>query len=178
LNILGVEFGTKTILVDGDPMKIQIWDTAGQEQYKSLTVNFYRNAHGALIVYDMTDLSSFENVKSWLELLNSNGPKDILKILVANKCDAKDRVAISLKADKISNFLQDNGFSAFFETSAKENINVQETFTSMAKLIKEAYYPKTPKTTLETEKESQLIKITKSGSNNICNKDKSSCCSD
>ena len=85
---IGVEFGTKNVsMKDGATVKAQLWDTAGQEKYRAITVAHYRNALGCLIVYDITNRKTFANVKYWLQSLLDSAEKDICIMLVGNKVD-------------------------------------------------------------------------------------------
>lgn len=84
---IGVEFGAKLIQVDGLNLKLQIWDTAGQESFKSITRTYYRSAAGALVVYDVTRRETFNNVVTWLEEARNNGNQQMTMILVGNKSD-------------------------------------------------------------------------------------------
>lgn len=90
-NTIGVEFGTKEIKIDGKIVKLQIWDTAGQEAFKSITRSYYRGAAGALLVYDVTSQSSFENIKNWLYEAQNNGNDEMVICLVGNKIDLEDK---------------------------------------------------------------------------------------
>jgi small GTP-binding protein len=100
---VGVEFGTKKLEVDELKVKAQIWDTAGQERYKSITSAYYKGSKGALLVYDITKRSTFENVDRWLEEFRRNCDADISIILVGNKCDLeKDREVTIEEAQKKS----------------------------------------------------------------------------
>merc|ERR1712038_2057685 len=84
---IGIDFKIKTIDLDGKRIKLQIWDTAGQERYKNLTQNYYRGAHGVMLVYDVTDEQSFEDVKTWIRSIDQNCDTSVQKILLGNKCD-------------------------------------------------------------------------------------------
>ena len=86
---IGVEFATKTIEVNGKLVKIQIWDTAGQERYRSMASAYYRGASGALLVYDITRATSFENLQKWLRELKNFAVEDITCLMVGNKCDLR-----------------------------------------------------------------------------------------
>lgn len=86
---IGVEFATKVLDVDGNPLKVQIWDTAGQERYRSMASAYYRGAVGALLVYDITRASSFENLEKWLKELRNYGSEEMVCLMVGNKSDLK-----------------------------------------------------------------------------------------
>lgn len=90
-NTIGVEFGTKEVEIEGKNVKLQIWDTAGQEAFKSITRSYYRAAAGALLVYDVTSEDSFENVKTWLDEARNNGNEEMVICLVGNKIDLEDK---------------------------------------------------------------------------------------
>merc|ERR1711916_235015 len=86
---IGVEFATRSIQVDGKTIKAQIWDTAGQERYRAITSAYYRGAVGALVVYDISKHSTFENCEQWLSELRDHANNDIVVMLVGNKADLK-----------------------------------------------------------------------------------------
>lgn len=132
-NTVGVEFGNKIIEVDGRKTKLQIWDTAGQEQFKSITRSYYRAVAGALLVFDVTNERSFENVKNWLEEARANGNPELVILLVGNKVDMTEKRRISREvAEKLAN---DNGIK-YMEASAKERINIDPLFLTVAQDIK------------------------------------------
>ena len=130
---VGVEFGSKNFIMDGnDIVKAQIWDTAGQERYRSVTKAYYKGAKGALLVYDISRKSTFENIDNWLLDLKTNGDKDILIILIGNKSDLIDKREVSkeeaeLKAEQFN--------IAFLETSAKSGENIDKAFTEIVEQI-------------------------------------------
>ncbi len=89
---IGVEFGTKVItLENGSNIKLQVWDTAGQDAFKSITRSYYRNAAGALVVYDISNRQSFQNIVKWLDEAKVNGNREMVLALVGNKSDLEDR---------------------------------------------------------------------------------------
>ena len=92
---VGVEFGAKKLEINGNNIKAQIWDTAGQERYKSITNAYYKGAKGALIVYDITRLSSFENIDKWIIELKAKCESDVTIILIGNKCDLESERNVS-----------------------------------------------------------------------------------
>ncbi|KAJ3249879.1 Ras- protein Rab-11B, partial [Chytriomyces hyalinus] len=97
---IGVEFATRTIQVDGKTIKAQIWDTAGQERYRAITSAYYRGAVGALLVYDITKMSSYENVNRWLKELRDHADSNIQIMLVGNKSDLKHARAVATEESK------------------------------------------------------------------------------
>ncbi|KAI8613975.1 Rab11 in complex with Rab11-family interacting protein 2 [Chytriomyces sp. MP71] len=122
---IGVEFATRTIQVDGKTIKAQIWDTAGQERYRAITSAYYRGAVGALLVYDITKVSSYENVNRWLKELRDHADSNIQIMLVGNKSDLKH--ARSVATDEAKGFAAENGLT-FIETSALDSSNVEPAF--------------------------------------------------
>jgi Ras-related protein Rab-2A len=89
-NTIGVEFGAKETTINEKKVKLQIWDTAGQEAFKSITRSYYRAAAGALLVYDITNKDSFNNIKMWLQEARNNGNSEMSICLVGNKCDLEE----------------------------------------------------------------------------------------
>ena len=122
---IGCEFMAKNIQVNDRNVRIQIWDTAGQESYRSITRSYYKSSTCAFIVYDVTDKKSFANISSWLDECKEMCYKDILVCLVGNKIDLEDKRVISTEQGQ--KFAEDNGL-LFFETSAKNGTNVDEIF--------------------------------------------------
>ena len=112
---IGVEFGTKNIIINNKRIKIQIWDTAGQERYRSITSAYYKGAKGALIVYDITRKNTFDNIDKWITDLKLNGDKNICIIILGNKSDLIDKREIN-KNDGIKK--AEMYKTAFLETSA------------------------------------------------------------
>ena len=132
---IGVEFKDKIVQINKKNVKLQVWDTSGQERYRSITKNFYRNADGVMFICDVTKENTFENIKNWLidSEQNSNN-SNFKKILVGNKIDLqKERV---IDKEKLENFANKKGMN-FYEASAKEGTNVDLIFTELAQLILE-----------------------------------------
>eukprot|EP00599_Poterioochromonas_sp_BG-1_P002327 CAMPEP_0173147966 /NCGR_PEP_ID=MMETSP1105-20130129/9439_1 /TAXON_ID=2985 /ORGANISM="Ochromonas sp., Strain BG-1" /LENGTH=216 /DNA_ID=CAMNT_0014062531 /DNA_START=132 /DNA_END=782 /DNA_ORIENTATION=+ len=125
---IGVEFATKSILVDGKTIKAQIWDTAGQERYRAITSAYYRGAVGALLVYDISKALTFENVERWLKELRDHAENNIVIMLVGNKSDLKHKRAVATE-DAMS-FAERNNL-AFIETSALDATGVDEAFRTI-----------------------------------------------
>ncbi|KAE9616931.1 hypothetical protein Lal_00034669 [Lupinus albus] len=129
---IGVEFATKSLSVDGKIVKAQIWDTAGQERYRAITSAYYRGAVGALLVYDVTRTSTFENAVRWLRELRDHTDPNIVVMLIGNKSDLRHLVAISTEDGK--SFAEEESLY-FMETSALEATNVENAFTEVLSQI-------------------------------------------
>jgi small GTP-binding protein len=130
---LGVEFATKIINIEDKKVRVQIWDTAGQEKYKAITNSYYINAKGALVIYDITKFSSFESIEKWIDELRDVAGKDIIILLVGNKTDLKHLRAVAKeegeeKAKKLGNL-------QYIETSAMNNTHIQDAFQNLTQSI-------------------------------------------
>lgn len=131
ITTIGIDFKIKKILLDSKWIKLQIWDTAGQERFRTITSAYYRGAQGILLVYDVTDEASFNNIRNWMRNIEQNAQGNVNKILVGNKSDmAEEKRAVPYSKGQA---LADEYKIQFFETSAKDNLNVEEVFTSIAK---------------------------------------------
>ena len=154
---VGVEFAAKNIEIEQKIFRVQVWDTAGQENFRSITRAYYKNSVCAMIVYDISNEKTFESVKSWLEDIRNQSPKSVLLILVGNKIDLSDKRVISF--DKGNEFAIKNGLM-FAETSAKTGEGVEEIFRKsvedISKKISENFY----------DLNSELCGIKKSNNNN------------
>ncbi|EFC40367.1 rab family small GTPase [Naegleria gruberi] len=131
---IGVEFGARMINIDGKQVKLQIWDTAGQESFRSITRSYYRGAAGALLVYDITRRETFHHLTTWLEDARRHSNSTMTIMLVGNKCDLDSRRAVSYEEGK--KFAQQHDL-IFLETSAKNDENVEEAFNYTARIINE-----------------------------------------
>ncbi|XP_078432742.1 ras-related protein RGP1-like [Wolffia australiana] len=125
---IGVEFQTKTLVVDRKAIKAQIWDTAGQERYRAVTSAYYRGALGAMLVYDITKRQSFDHITRWLEELRSHADKNIAIVLVGNKADLSTQR--SVPEEDAEEFAQRESLF-FMETSALDSTNVEAAFLAV-----------------------------------------------
>ncbi|KAL5174734.1 Golgin candidate 2 [Glycine soja] len=126
---IGVEFAYRNIKVGDKLIKAQIWDTAGQERFRAITSSYYRGALGAMLVYDISRRSSYENVSKWLLELREFGGEDMVVVLVGNKCDL-DGQSREVDKEEGKGFAETEGL-CFMETSALKNLNVEEVFLQM-----------------------------------------------
>ncbi|TEA40647.1 hypothetical protein DBR06_SOUSAS9410015 [Sousa chinensis] len=129
---IGVEFGARMVNIDGKQIKLQIWDTAGQESFRSITRSYYRGAAGALLVYDITRRETFNHLTSWLEDARQHSSSNMVIMLIGNKSDLESRRDV--KREEGEAFAREHGL-IFMETSAKTACNVEEAFINTAKEI-------------------------------------------
>ncbi|MFH4983027.1 hypothetical protein AB6A40_009736 [Gnathostoma spinigerum] len=133
ISTIGIDFKIRTIELDGKKIKLQIWDTAGQERFRTITTAYYRGAMGIMLVYDITNEKSFENIKNWIRNIEEHASSDVEKMIIGNKCDMEERRQVS--RDRGEHLAIEYG-TKFLETSAKANINVEEAFFTLARDIK------------------------------------------
>uniref|UniRef100_A0A3Q3N3A3 Ras-related protein ORAB-1-like n=1 Tax=Mastacembelus armatus TaxID=205130 RepID=A0A3Q3N3A3_9TELE len=132
ISTIGVDFKIRTIDMDGKTVKLQIWDTAGQERFRTITSSYYRGAHGIIIVYDVTEQESFNNVKQWLDEIDRYACEHVSTLLVGNKADlVSKKVVDAATAQDLASSLK----IPFLETSAKSSDNVERAFLTMASEI-------------------------------------------
>ncbi|OMJ66404.1 hypothetical protein SteCoe_36761 [Stentor coeruleus] len=125
---IGVEFAQKSIEIEGKIVRAQIWDTAGQERYRAITSAYYRGAVGALLVYDISKTTSFENVDKWLKELKDHADSQIVVLLTGNKADLKHLRAIS--TEEAATYSQKHHL-AFIEISALDGTGVDKAFETV-----------------------------------------------
>ena len=129
---IGVEFGAKNVEIDNKIFRVQIWDTAGQENFRSITRAYYKNSVCALIVFDINNEDTFDSVQSWIQECKLQTPKTVTMILVGNKCDLECKV----DRNRAKEIAEENGM-LYFETSAKTGKGVDELFKKSAAKIKD-----------------------------------------
>jgi len=127
ISTIGVDFKVKTIAVDNKLIKLQIWDSAGQERFRTLTTAYYRGAHGIIIVYDISDSNTFVSVEGWMKEVYEKAAPNVIKMLVGNKCD---RSNIEVEYDAAKTYANAKGLS-LMEVSAKYGINVEQIFYNL-----------------------------------------------
>lgn len=134
ISTIGVDFKIKTLNCEGKVIKLQIWDTAGQERFRTITSSYYRGAQGIILVFDCTDMESFNNVKQWLGEIDRYACENVNKLLVGNKTDlVQGRVVDKSVASEFAA----NMNIPYIETSAKNATGVEEAFMMMARAIKD-----------------------------------------
>mmetsp|Transcript_25864 Transcript_25864/g.40134 ORF Transcript_25864/g.40134 Transcript_25864/m.40134 type:complete len:208 (+) Transcript_25864:153-776(+) len=134
ITTIGIDFKIKNIDIEGKRIKLQIWDTAGQERFRTITTSYFRGAQGILLVYDVTDRRSFESIRNWISQIQQHADVHVNKILVGNKCDMLDEKVVSTEegAKLAKEFNME-----FWEASAKNDVNVEQSFISLAKNVKD-----------------------------------------
>ena len=161
--ILGIDFKIKIINLEDKLIKLQIWDTAGQERFRTITKTYYKGANGIILTYDVTDENSFKNIRAWVKQIEQNAQSSVCIVLVGNKSDREDRKVTLEDGKKLSKEFN----MQFFETSAKTNYNVNETFNYLTREILNSTEGSTKNTNIK-----DLDKI----KTNDVNKTDSKCC--
>ena len=132
LTTIGIDFKTKSILIGKDRIRLQIWDTAGQEKFKTITQTYYRGAMGIILTYAINERDSFDDIENWVKQIKLHASDSVMKVLVGNKADMSDR---RVRYEEGEALAKEMGVP-FFETSAKTGQNVEEMFQLMAEEIK------------------------------------------
>ena len=137
ITTIGLDYKLKTIKLDsGKVIKVQLWDTAGQDKYRTIAKNYFKGSHGILLLYDVTKQSSFQNIRDWIQDIREEVSQKAIIFLIGNKIDLVDKRKIS-KEKGIE--LAEEYKLPFFEASAKSGENVDEVFKALYKKISEVY---------------------------------------
>ena len=132
LSTIGFDYKFKMVtLKSGKEVKVQIWDTAGQERFRTIAKSYYRGAHGIILVFDVTNQKTFDNIKMWVNQIKEEASSKVCVILVDNKIDSEERVVSNEDAAELAKANE----LKLYEASAKENINVTETFQDLIENI-------------------------------------------
>ncbi len=144
---IGVDFFMKSITIGDKTIKLQLWDTAGTEKFRSITTGYYRGANAALVVFDLTSKQSFASLNEWIQNYYKFSNPDSVKnvVILGNKSDLTEKREVT--DEEINDFIKDNNIK-FFETSAKDGKNIDECFTHMSEKLIEQY----------DNKENELVK--------------------
>ncbi|CAL1588303.1 unnamed protein product [Knipowitschia caucasica] len=133
ISTVGIDFRNKVMNIDGVKVKLQIWDTAGQERFRSVTHAYYRDAHALLLLYDVTNRASFDNIQAWLSEIHEYAQEDAVLMLLGNKADSTHERVV--KREDGERLAKEFGVP-FMETSARSGLNVELAFTAVAKELK------------------------------------------
>jgi len=129
---VGIDFKVKHIVVNEKRIKLHIWDTAGQEKFNSITTAYYRSAKGAIIMYDVTRPITFRNIEKWYNLLQEHVRGDVEVAIVGNKCDLRSDKKVDTKSGE--NLATELGCH-YYESSAKDNLNIENVFMGVVHKI-------------------------------------------
>ena len=159
---IGVDFKAKDIIVNNKKVKLQLWDTAGHERFRTITTSYYRGAHGIATVFDLTNRESFEHVEKWLEEINKYAKENVMRFLIGNKSDLVNERQVSYEevralANKLNIY--------YVETSAKNNINVSDFFQIATKEYLNKYDFKKDKEMAGVSLDSRKLNVTRNKQN-------------
>lgn len=149
ISTIGVDFKVKTIKIDNKLIKIQIWDTAGQCRFRTITNSYYRGSHGIFIVYDISNRQSFNNIEIWIRDVNKFVSDNTIKMLIGTKSDLNNQRKVSKEEAQL---LADKLNMNYIETSAKDNININDPFINISKELLKNYNQK-----IESNKEINIF---------------------
>ena len=136
MSSIGVDFKSKQIEIDDKLIKLQIWDTAGHEKFRTITTSYYKSAHAIIILYDITEQSSFDHINNWMIEIDKFAKQGVLRIIVGNKKDLESKRQVSTKD---AESLADKYGIKFMEASAKDNTNIEALFLDIVKRLLENY---------------------------------------
>lgn len=134
ISTIGVDFKIKTVAINNILIKLQIWDTAGQDRFRSITSNYYRGAHGMIIAFDITDYESFDDVNMWLSEIDKYSNMATMRLLVGCKADLEHKRNVSY--DTAKNFADEKGMQ-YIEVSAKNSFNIDQAFFQLGEQLVE-----------------------------------------
>ena len=155
---IGVDFKTKDIIVNDKKVKLQLWDTAGHERFRTITTSYYRGAHGIATVFDLSERESFEHVEKWLEEINKYAKENVMRFLIGNKSDLVDKRQVTYEEVRaLANRLN----IYYVETSAKNNINISDFFQIATKNYLSKYDFKKEKELAGVSLDSKKLNVSK-----------------
>ena len=171
---VGVEFGSKTININNNVIKAQIWDTAGTEKYRSITNAYYKGAKGAFVVYDISRKASFNNIDKWLFDLKNNGDENINIVIIGNKIDLENQREVTNEEGEKKAIINK---ASFIETSAKNGDNIEKAFNLMIENVYENFKKENENKENIDSEELNKEKTLNLNSNNENQIKKKKCCS-
>lgn len=140
ISTIGIDFKIKTIQLNNHIIKLQVWDTAGQERFRTITTAYYRGAMGIILVYDVTNFKSFDDIKVWIDSISKNNDDtNIVKMLIGNKIDCRKGTSDDVISYENGKELAEKYNMLFFETSSKDNININDAMMAISNKIYEKY---------------------------------------
>jgi len=167
LTTIGIDYKTKDVNINGKSIKLKIWDTAGQERFRNITQQYYKGADGIVLVFDLTDRNSFEKIREWMKQIQSYTQRESIAIvLLGNKCDADNKAVSAKEANDIATEYN----MKFFETSAMNNINIEESFKQLSTEIMKIKESKNARADATPQNQSQQLKPVDKGEKKEKNK--------
>lgn len=155
LTTIGIDYKTKDVNINGKSIKLKIWDTAGQERFRNITQQYYKGADGIVLVFDLTDRNSFEKIREWMKQIQSYTQRESIAIvLLGNKCDAENKAVSAKEATDIAAEYN----MKFFETSAMNNINIEDSFKQLSTEIMKIKESKNAGNDATPQNQSQQLK--------------------
>ena len=137
MSTIGLDYRLKTIkLKSGKNIKLQIWDTAGQDRFRAITKNYYKGANGIILIYDVTSLQTYENIKTWVNQIKEEAPQNVVIFIAGNKIDMEEERKVTTEEGK--RLAEEFGYP-FYETSAKDDININEIFDDLVEKVDSIY---------------------------------------
>ena len=137
MSTIGLDYRVKTMtLKSGKVVKLQIWDTAGQDRFRAITKNYYKGANGIILIYDVTSIQTYENVKNWITQIREEASPNVIIYIAGNKIDLEEERKI--KTEEGKKLAEELGLP-FFETSAKTGVNINESFEDLVEKIDVVY---------------------------------------
>ncbi len=162
LSTIGFDFKYKFVtLEEGKTVKVQLWDTAGEERFRTIAKSYYKGAHGIVLIYDVTNRKTYDNIRKWMNQIKDDSSSNISIILVANKIDCENEFRQVTKEE--GEVLAKNNNLPIFEASAKDNINVEESFKYLIEEINKKISHFTVQTTTKLNNDNKNIKQEKKG---------------
>lgn len=135
VSTVGVDFKAKKVVLDSEPLQVQVWDTAGQEQFHKITTSYYRGANGIMLVYDVSDRQSLENIEYWIKNIKKHATDSVHVALIGNKTDLRDENHSNCVTTEMGREVATKFGIPYFETSAKEAVNVEEAYQTVLRSI-------------------------------------------
>ena len=137
MSTIGLDYRVKNMQLNtGKIVKVQIWDTAGQDRFRAITKNYYKGANGIILIYDITNQQTFENVKNWITQIKEEANENVCIFLIGNKIDDEENRTVTTEEGKE---LAKEFSLPFYETSAKTGVNIDSTFSDLINKVDQVY---------------------------------------
>ncbi len=171
ISTVGLDYKIKSVKLHNDKViNLQIWDTAGQDKFRSITQNYYKGAHAIILMYDITSIRTFTNIRNWISSIRNSSDENIKILLIGNKIDLEEfREVKKVDGEKMANEFN----LSFFEVSAKKNINLEDSIAKICKIIYDAFESNNH---LENRRGRKFFTITRNKTNNNHDSYNKGCC--